>query len=401
MTMHQLLALGLLFTVSLISCAPSSQQKTLPTATQQATDHLPESFKVVSWNVWHGLKAGKVTVKPSESPEQNAARLEFQVQQIAREQPDLVLLQEVNPLPQRAEQYVKALGELGLDYTEIHQVDACGIRLSQKRALVSGLNNGLAILAKTGLDLQKIKGLKLSGSFGKCESTAGLQLEELRYGLIGEITFPRTNRKYLVTSLHLHSGLEAGEGFFALLSELHKQGRLQRYADFRWEILKPRLRRIEEIDRLMRELYQLKREEPYAGMIIGGDFNFESDFLEHEEITMLQLTDTYQIAHREGDLYTADPVKNSLIEIDTESALPSGLESLARHEESVIQAVITDAYQQEKQRPRRIDYILSHAFLPEYCVRQTLFGTEKNVENFPASDHFGVLNSYVLNHETC
>ncbi len=109
----------------------------------------------------------------------------------------MIFLQEVNPLPRRAEAYVAALQELGLEYTEVHQVDACGIRISQERALLPGLNNGLAILAKKDLQLRKIKGLKLSGSLGNCDSTSGIQLEELRYGLIAEITLPETTTKYL------------------------------------------------------------------------------------------------------------------------------------------------------------------------------------------------------------
>ena len=108
----------------------------------------PDTFKVITYNAWHGLNVGSFWATPSETPERNKARFRFQVQQLARVNPDLVFLQEVNPLPQRAEEYVKALQAHGLEYSEVHQVDACGIRVSQNRALISELNNGLVILAK-------------------------------------------------------------------------------------------------------------------------------------------------------------------------------------------------------------------------------------------------------------
>ena len=50
-----------------------------------------------------------------------------------------------------------------MQYAEVHQVDACGVRLAPGLAVVPGLNNGLAVLAKAPLRLRKVKGLKLSG----------------------------------------------------------------------------------------------------------------------------------------------------------------------------------------------------------------------------------------------
>jgi hypothetical protein len=61
-----------------------------------------------------------------------------------------MLLQEVNPLPEKAEAFVTALKTFGLQYSEVHQADACGIRLFGLR-IVPGLNNGMAVLAKAPL----------------------------------------------------------------------------------------------------------------------------------------------------------------------------------------------------------------------------------------------------------
>jgi endonuclease/exonuclease/phosphatase family metal-dependent hydrolase len=361
----------------------------------------PETFTIVSYNAWHGLDAGEFWVTATESPEQNAERLRFQVEQIAKERPDVILLQEVNPLPQRAEEYVTALQELSLDYTQVHQVDACGIRLSETRALIPGLNNGLAILAKKELQLKKIQGLKLSGDIGKCEDTSGMQLGELRYGLIAEMTLPESSTKYLITSLHLHSGFETGQGFLQKLANLYEQGRFDRYPWFKWEIDKVRLRRISELDTLMRELYRLNQNGAYAGMAIGGDFNFESDFPEYEEAMMLRIVDTYALAKHDEEQYTADPVRNGLIRFGPEPTIPDLLEKELSEVSPDTKEEILASYREEQKRPRRIDYIFVNSFLPDYCVRQDLFGLDTDENNLPASDHFGVINRYTRDITPC
>ena len=88
-----------------------------------------ERLRILTYNVLHGLKVHGWSVTPGESAEARKARLQLQVRQLALAQPDVILLQEVNPLPEMAEAYVTALKQEGLQYTEVHQVDACGIRL--------------------------------------------------------------------------------------------------------------------------------------------------------------------------------------------------------------------------------------------------------------------------------
>lgn len=156
----------------------------------------PASFTVLNYNAWHGLDTGEFWVTASQTAEQSQARLEFQVDLITAARPDLILLQEVNPLPNQAARYVQALAERGLAYDAIHQVDACGIRIRGNAALIPGLNNGLAILARRELHLRRLTGLKLSGEIGSCESVSGLQFEELRYALIGDITLPETGQHF-------------------------------------------------------------------------------------------------------------------------------------------------------------------------------------------------------------
>ncbi|MDH5625778.1 MAG: endonuclease/exonuclease/phosphatase family protein [Nitrospira sp.] len=361
----------------------------------------PETFKVLTYNAWHGLDTGEFWVTASQTPEQSEARLQFQVVQIAATQPDIVLLQEINPLPARAERYVQALADRGLQYDEVHQVDACGIRLRGETALIPGLNNGLAILARRTLQLRKLTGLKLSGDLGRCDSASGVQLEELRYAVIGDVTIPETGQHYLVTSTHLHSGIEAGAPFLVTLKRAHQAGYLPRYPEFRWEVEQDRLRRIGELDRLTRTLRVFRRQGAYVGFAVGGDFNFESDFPEYEEAVLLRLEDAHTLARRDRELYTADPERNAWIQIGEESTFPAPLQRLFKELPPDLAAKAREVYGSEIRRPRRIDYLWMESFFPDYCVRQELFGAETNAEGFPASDHYGVLTTFSRTDGSC
>ena len=152
---------------------------------------------MLTYNTLHGLEVGRYSVRPGESEEEHAARLAIQIKQMAAAAPDVMLLQEVNPLPDTAMVYVDGLKKSGLDYDEVHQVDACGVRLIGNVAVLPGLNNGLVVLAKAPLRIRKLSGLKLSGGIGGCQDSTGVQFGELRYALIAEIENPVTKKKML------------------------------------------------------------------------------------------------------------------------------------------------------------------------------------------------------------
>lgn len=396
MTIARILLLGILLWLSgmVVSCAGSPPSVPGPDDSTFVPGRTPDTFQIVTYNALHGLATARFGVSPGETPDQNETRFGLVVAQLARERPDVVLLQEVNPLPQRAERYVSALKAHGLEYTEAHQVDACGVRATEEHALFPELNNGLVILAKSELQLQKLTGLKLSGDLGKCQSTSGIQLEELRYGLIAEIRMPGSKAKYLLASTHLHSGFEAGTPFLRTLSDLHREGRFQRYAHFKWDIDQSRLRRIGELNVLTRTLNKLKRDHAYAGIVIGGDLNFEPDFPEYEEVRLLRFSDTSEAALQDRDLFTADPLHNGWIRPAEGATIPQLLQDAIAREDARAQDQIIEAYRAEALRPRKIDYIFVDAFLPGYCLRQILFGLETDDKGLPASDHYGLLNSY-------
>ena len=235
----------------------------------------PETFKVLTYNVWHGLHVGPFWVELTESPEIQKARFLLQVNQMAKAAPDIILLQEVNLLPTRADKYVKALRKFGLEYSEIHQVDACGLRLSKNIAIISDLNNGMVTLVKKKYRLNRIKSLKTLGSFGMCRSTWGFQLQELRYALISEITWPGSGTKYLVANVHKHSSFDNSIKFLEQVKELTGEEQSKLYSQISKPFKNSQRKRKRGLRRLMEELKRLQKNGGYAGILVGGDFNFD------------------------------------------------------------------------------------------------------------------------------
>ena len=357
----------------------------------------PGTFRVLTYNTLHGLKTGRYWVNLDESRLQHQARFELQVKQLAHDQPDLVFLQEVNPLPKRAEAYVEALRVRGLEYSTVHQVDVCGWRLGKHLALITELNNGLVLLAKAPLSLRKIEGLKLSG-FGTCHSTWGFQLGELRYALIGEISLH--NRKYLLANVHLHSGIEGDAHFLAQLSRAHHQGRLRHYAHLKTVLSNDQRERLDELRTLMHELQRLNTHDDYAGLIIAGDFNFEPSSPEYVEVKNLGLMDTYARTRQSLFLATYDPTTD-VLSAEGITEAPRTLKPFLMKESRSDQEAITGEDKKNIGRPRRIDFIFGLSFLPEACVTQERFGLQTSARGLAASDHYGVLNTYSHDSTPC
>ena len=358
----------------------------------------PDTFTVLTYNALHGLEVGRFWVRPGESPEQRSNRFHLTLQHLSQAQPDIILLQEVNPLPQMADDYLQALQKLGLWYTEVHQVDACGLDLFDL-GLVPGLNNGLVILVKEPLHIRKLAGVKLSGGIGGCADHWGIQFGELRYGVIAEVTNPRTDMSYLVATAHLHSGIERDSHVLHELMEAHRQGRLHHYEQLMNELVQDQERRLGELRRLMDALEKLQAQKTYAGVIIGGDFNFEPGSPEYLALEQLGFADTHQLAMPEPMLHSYDPLKNPLA-VHEETTLPDALTQALADESRDDQETVIHSYREAISMPRRIDFLFSMSFMSQACLMQNLFGQPNSV-GMAGSDHYGILNTYSYHRMPC
>ena len=392
--------LSLLAAVLVAGCLEPTRE-----AIREPTGTPMPRITLLTYNTLHGLEPSGMTVKASESQEVRQARLDLQFRQLSLIQPDVMLLQEVNPLPEMAEQYVTAMKRSGLHYQAVHQVDACGVRLAPGLAVVPGLNNGLAVLAKAPLRLRKVEGLKLSGGFGRCDDYMGFQTGELRYALIAEVENPNTGRKILTVSLHLHSGIERNAFFIQKINEAVKAGKARQedFAEIVAAIEQDQERRLEEIRLLVKEIDTLYAKGSYLGVLVGGDFNFEPDDPEYRELERAGLKDTYAMARPETEVYSLDPQRNVIAGHGIQE-VPSALRAAMKRLPESQQQKILEGYQKGITQARRVDFLFLMRKPSESgtgCFRQELFGESEAVATAPGSDHYGVLVTYMADASQC
>ena len=357
-------------------------------------------IKVLTYNTLHGLEVSKHWMRQVETDERHRARFTLRIKQLAEAQPEVILLQEVNPLPAMAEDYVLALKQEGLDYAEVHQVDACGLRLAPGLAILPGLNNGLVILAKAPLTIRKLDGLKLSGPLGGCGDYAGVQFGELRYALLAEVTDSANGMTYLVATMHLHSGIERDAKVLHELMEAHSQGHLQHYGQLMAELKMDEQRRQMELHTLMDALQQHQMHRHYAGVIFGGDLNFEVESPEYRQLGQAGFTDTAQMAAGMPMWNTYDPMNNPLAGHE-EEALPSAFTEALAQEMKMDQDEAVKRYRHAIGMARRIDFLFSMTFMSNACLTQDLFGKPAMMGDPTGSDHYGVLNTYTYQRKDC
>lgn len=364
-----------------------------------------QRIRLLTYNTLHGLEPSGFTVKASESKDAREARLALQFRQLSAIQPDVMLLQEVNPLPEMAEKYVAALKGYGLEYRAVHQVDACGIRLAPGLAVVPGLNNGLAVLAKAPLTLRKVEGLKLSGGFGRCDDYAGFQTGELRYALITEVENPNTGRKLLTVSLHLHSGIERNAFFLQKINEAVNSGKARRedLEEIVTAMEQDQERRLQEIRLLVKKLETLYSAGRYLGVVVGGDLNFEPDDPEYRELERAGLKDIHAMASPETEVYSLDPERNVIAGQgirEVPSALRAAMQRLPERQQEKILA----GYQKGISEARRVDFLFlmrSPSESAAGCFMEELFGQSDTASAAPGSDHYGVLVTYMSDTSEC
>jgi endonuclease/exonuclease/phosphatase family metal-dependent hydrolase len=394
----------LFFLVVVLLCAAACTVPARETL-REPTGIPMQRIKLLTYNTLHGLEPSGLTVKASESKEARQARLDLQFRQLSVIQPDVMLLQEVNPLPEMADKYVAAMKRAGLDYRAVHQVDACGVRVAPGLAIVPGLNNGLAVLARAPLLLRKVEGLKLSGGFGRCDDYMGFQTGELRYALIAEVENPNTGRKLLTVSLHLHSGIERNAFFIQKINEAVQQGKGRR-EDFEAIVAameQDQQRRLDEIRLLVKEIQKLYEVGTYLGVIVGGDFNFEPDDPEYRELEQAGLKDTFAMARPETEVYSLDPQRNVIAGQGLQE-VPSALRSAMKRLPETQQQKILEGYQKGISQARRVDFLFLMRKPSDHatgCFRQELFGQSDESLSAPGSDHYGVLVTYIADKTEC
>ncbi len=332
------------------------------------------TLDIVTFNVWHGRRSGESRkFFPGETAERKERRFAWQIEEIRRLDPDVLLLQEVNPNQREARKYARALG-----YDEIHKVTSCGLHLGKLYKIPRNVNEGLAILAKPELGLRHGGWKRLSGN-AWCTASFGIQTRESRFALFGEIRL--AGRPVLVVSTHLFSPAYMPPGFGDDLERLVEGGQVTtEHRDEIVGVLGDRsARNVREIRLLLGEIERLRRRLGSPGapapVILGGDFNTEPGtpgMVAFGEGGLASATAGLEVA-------TWDPVTNRVnYETGTKKSDPFDTRGIAE---------LIDLLEPRSTIARQIDHLLVS---PDLSVAESTRALDRPRDEIYPSDHFAL-----------
>jgi endonuclease/exonuclease/phosphatase family metal-dependent hydrolase len=334
-------------------------------------------LRVLTFNAWTGLDyVGSFRMGEHERAERREARFAALVAQARALDPDVIFLQEANPVGEQARRLASALG-----MTEIHQVVNGGIKLGPF-GLPTNLKEGNAILARPALRLAGREDWKLSGPPGLYGDAVTFHLGEAIFALAGRITVG-TAAVWLV-DVHLVDALpdepalrrlrELPEGRALAGGELERALAQAGERNTRWD---------GELAALVRHLATLPAGAP---VILGGDFNVDAGAPRMRRfVAEAGMIDAQEIAWRRSGAggpppRTWDPARNDNIAFSTRPHTASGAPLTGY---GLLDALASTL-------PERIDYVLLAAPFREEDVLSAGLALEEKRGGVYASDHFGV-----------
>ena len=337
------------------------------------------TLKVINWNLWHGLGQGFLKREELEPVHHKERRFQEQIRLLKTARPDLLFLQELNPVAERADSIAQSLG-----MNFVFQETNCGMSFLKLRLPVN-LNTGIAVLAKPPLQIKKITGLKLSGPAGFCSPLLSFQYAEFRYALFALAFHPKYG-SFLLANTHFHHGAEHSAAVQNQIQEWTQKGILsaKQKEELENAIENSNQRRKEELNNIFSKIQELRNHYGPLPLILAGDLNSSPSSAVYKKITEEQgLKDSASAADGKAapeTLYTWNPEENRANHKYTEKFGVS-VPVFSKQE-------IQDFFKKYDRRKRRIDYIFVS---PEIQIlSHSLFGHAKNSGDFIASDHFGV-----------
>jgi endonuclease/exonuclease/phosphatase family metal-dependent hydrolase len=326
-----------------------------------------ESLRILSINIWSGIDyTGILSYGEYEDKDRRRLRFNALVSQIKNLNPDIVFIQEANFVGRIARKLAADLG-----YTEIHQVVNAGIKFGPV-GLPMNFKEGLVILARESLSLERADVWKLSGSFGIHGSVFSMHFDESVLALVGRILVNNTP-VYLV-NVHLHAVMAENR---TLIEQYRTHANPDEAGDIE-RVYTSIERNYKETVRLVGKLQQLTPEIP---VIIAGDFNADPDSRSMRYLlTEVDLMDTFEKSRNTGLRHTWDYRQNSNIRVYID---PASAEKDSVWDFRTLK-VLSDTVS------RRIDYILLSRHFSAGDVADSRIVLASYIGGVQASDHFGM-----------
>lgn len=323
---------------------------------------IPDEISLLTINVWSGLNY-KGVLKMGEYQNAPEKRYKLLVSEIRKISPDIIAVQEANPLPDYA---VRLAADLG--YQVIFHVSLGGIRLGPVGIPIN-LREGEAILVKNSWKFEEI-GIKRLAGFGIVTNWFCFQFSEITQVIL--IKAFVNGRFFYIYSVHLHSGPFRGEGLDMALKQIEGGFSKKEIADAKKAMQK-------DIEMRRREIANLKKFirktlPPNAYAVIMGDFNTTQESGELDPlIANREWVDSYGLKNPGKEGATWDPLENPNFQQGGSAA-----------------NAYTALKNIQEQYPARIDFILLNSAFPLERIRESavVFTPE---DGLSPSDHYGVL----------
>ncbi len=340
-------------------------------------------FSILTFNVWHGLaERGLFRFREFEEPSRRHSRWQLALAEMQETAPDVICLQELNPMHEKLTEVVAALGGVATG-----RVDQSGVRFFSQ-GLPLNLETGLGMLLREAarpsrlLDRRLVKSVQLSGFPFVSGTEFSFHFKEIRCAQL-ELVETALLGRILIVNTHLHHGFERFPALLKLLEAYVADGRVtaQTADELRQAMDRSRDRRLREVDRLLEAVAQA--ESLCDGILLAGDLNSPPEGAAVRALTQAGFCDLAGYALESELGPTWDPVtnvENHKLQETFEFPLPTmGNPELQR------------MYRDFDRLPRRIDYVLGRgSVVSKRPLRARRMGIVKG-EGLVASDHYGVL----------
>jgi endonuclease/exonuclease/phosphatase family metal-dependent hydrolase len=335
-----------------------------PEMRAQSPSGLSREIRVLTINVWSGLTY-KGFFKMGRYPDDPERRYKSLVTAIRKLQPDLIAIQEANPLPEYANRLAA-----DLNHHVICNVTLGGIRFGPV-GIPTNLREGDAILVKKPSTLIALGKRRLQGA-GIVTNGFCFHLSEITQAMLGRVEME--GKALYVYSVHLHSGPFLGPALDASLKQVALQVDQGKLRQAKKTVENDILRRKVEIESLIEWVEETLP--PGMPAIILGDFNTTVDSGELDPLVVRgKWVDTFGLRNPHDDGFTWDPAHNPNAR---EPKRPLGPYELlcAYHE----------------RHSSRIDYILVNNNISVNDVLESRVVLTP-VDGVCPSDHYGVLTT--------
>lgn len=342
-----------------------------------------QTLSILTINVWFGLEErGILRMKPLESDEQREKRYQLLVAELRQLQPDLIAIQEANPIPQYSSRLATDLG-----YDEIHKVHNGGIKIGSL-GIPRNLRMGLVLLAKKRFHLRWIGARQISGDpFGLYGDFLCFHFTDSRHIMAGKAL---VNEKPLyILHTHTYAGPPKSDEIFDLLNRYRDQGKFsgKEYRAYRSTLNRISHRQAQEIERILAFLKETAGADP---AVLLGDFNMTEDNpLMVRLVKEGRLWDTYRIANpgKQGVTWDGENNENTRF-----------LGGIAR-QRARLKRICDQLRAEYDRKSRRIDYIFLNSAFGQDQILESRVVLDGAVDGVHPSDHYGVMTVVSLKPE--